>query len=501
MFFAAPPASAQQLMNVAVSRVEPGQAVIVVKTDVPTDVTIDYGTAPGVYTASVSAAGSARHELPLTGLPGSARVYYRLTVADSAAPATSFSYPEDSFSSFKAPGQPYSFMAVGDNRPSFSSPVLPAAAWIANVQMMADARPDLALHSGDVITAENTDTAALNEEKYDAFFGATSVLTRSVPLYMAAGNHEQLYTAVGMAGYLREFTLPEHNGPDAATRGELYYSFDHGDTHFVILCSEIPGQTGLVTGDQLVWLQDDLAANTRPWLVVVVHKPLFGESGALSHANDPWTNPASAVGQQNRADVIALFRQYGVDIVFEGHDHYYKRHVDSGIQYIVTGGGGSPLYSLPFMGPGDVIQASAFHHVRVDETAGSLAVSAIDTGGKTLESFTLGTPALGLSNADAYWASMSDYGSRQLSVDYTMDNHGEGDAENVEIIYAQATNGVFPLTTLPAPVGDLRKGGSGPVTMKYLVQPGVSSFQTTTYAVCDGLDGARHFFPGPPPGT
>jgi len=96
---------------------------------------------------------------------------------------------------------------------------------------------------------------------------------------------------------------------------------------------------------------------------------------------------------------------------------------------------------------------------------------------------------------------MSDYGSRQLSVDYTMDNHGEGDAENVEIIYAQATNGVFPLTTLPAPVGDLRKGGSGPVTMKYLVQPGVSSFQTTTYAVCDGLDGARHFFPGPPPGT
>ncbi|MHC1592049.1 MAG: hypothetical protein ACXQS8_08175, partial [Candidatus Helarchaeales archaeon] len=34
---------------------------------------------------------------------------------------------------------------------------------------------------------------------------------------------------------------------------------------------------------------------------------------------------------------------YGVDVVFQGHDHHYERMLVNGIYYFVTGGGGGPL--------------------------------------------------------------------------------------------------------------------------------------------------------------
>ena len=495
------PAYAQQVKNVAVSRVEPGQATIHVKTDFTSDVTIEYGTAPSPFTSVAASSGRLRHEVALTGLPDSARIYYRLTVTESAEPVNTQVFPVKSFSAFKAAGMAFSFTVAGDNRPAPNNPISPTTGWIANINRMIAESPDLALHSGDIIMAEGTDTGSDIEAKYDAYFGVTGDLTWSAPFYMAAGNHERLFDAVGMNGYLQEFTLPQNNGPDAAQYGELYYSFDHGDTHFVILCSEIPGQYGLVTGNQLLWLGEDLAASNMPWTVVVVHQPLHGQSGTSSHQADPWSDTDNAIGQQNRADLTALFEQYGVDIVFHGHDHYYKHHAENGIQYVVTGGGGSPLYDLPAMEPGDIFQARAFHHVKIDETAESLGVSAIDTSGAVLESFTLGTPVLGLSTTSVYWASYADYMARELSVDYALDNRGGGDALGVEIIYAQATNGVFPLTAIPAHVADLDKGQNSPVTLKYLVPHGVVSFRTISYAACDALDGTHYVFPGPPPGA
>ncbi|MHB1324844.1 MAG: hypothetical protein ACYDGS_04015 [Thermoleophilia bacterium] len=104
-------------------------------------------------------------------------------------------------------------------------------------------------------------------------------LTYSTPYYVASGNHERLNYANSKAGFDQEFTFPLNNGADAAIYGEHYYSFDNGD---------------------------------------------------------PWVNTGNLAGQQNKADIQALFLQYGVDIVFEGHDHYYLRHEEDGIQYDET---------------------------------------------------------------------------------------------------------------------------------------------------------------------
>ena len=43
-----------------------------------------------------------------------------------------------------------------------------------------------------------------------------------------------------------------------------------------------------------------------------------------------------------REALAPLFEQYGVDVVFTGHNHNYERNEVNGVTYIVTGGGGAP---------------------------------------------------------------------------------------------------------------------------------------------------------------
>ena len=38
-------------------------------------------------------------------------------------------------------------------------------------------------------------------------------------------------------------------------------------------------------------------------------------------------------------------QRYGVDLVLNGHDHFYERSIDdNGVMYVIAGGGGAPLY-------------------------------------------------------------------------------------------------------------------------------------------------------------
>lgn len=492
--FTASPALALQSKNVAVSRVSGSSAVLVVKTDAVSDVQVEYGFAPGVYTGTRSSLGQIRHEVLIDNLPASSTVYYRVTMTESGDPVNTATLSEKSFRTTKTSGIPFSFAVVGDNRPNTITTVQPAV-WGTIVGQMMSENLDLTLHAGDIISGSATDAPAQNLAKYDGFFAVTAPLTASVPLYTAVGNHEYIGTASNRAGYEQEFTLPVNNGADAATYGEEYYSFNHGDTHFIVLCTEIPGQAGLVTGNQKAWLVQDLAQNTKPWTVVTLHRPLF--SGV--HTTDPWMNTANTAGQQNKAELHALFRDNGVDVVFAGHEHYYLRHVEDGVHYVITGGAGSSLYNLPLFTAGDMFGAKTFEHVKVDETAASLKLTAIDSTGAILETLTLGSPSLGLSASSVYWGSYADYTAGDLSVDYQLANSGQGDAASVQMVMFAATNGVSSLSSAPLSIGSLPAGQSATFTVHYQVPPSLVYFQTTTYATASDLSGHSFQLPGPAP--
>lgn len=489
----ASPALALEVKNVAVSKVTGSSAVLVVKTDTATDVVVDYGDTAGVYGTTKSSDGLTRHEVTLDGLAVGMTVYYRVEITDSADAGSVINIAEQSFRAQRGSGDPFSFTVAGDNRPNSGSAAQPAA-WWAIVALMTAEAPDLSLAVGDLIYGVN-DTFAQNVVRYEDFFAVTTQMTYSAPLYTAVGNHERIDAAGARAAYEQEFTLPENNGADALTDGELYYSFDHGDTHFIALSTEVPGEEGMIINDQKDWLESDLAANTQPWVVVFMHKPLFNGM----HAGDPWTNTLNASGQQNKADIHALFVLHGVDIVFAGHEHLYYHHVEDGIHYVITGGGGAPLSTPLPLGAGDVFAASAYHYVTVDESPALLSVSAIDSSGSELESFTIGEPDLDLSFDSSYWASFNDFMVRDLTTGFDLISSGEGEAVDVQMVYLAATNGVTAQTSMPLAVGNMAIGDSAPLTLVFRVPHGVASFRAFAYATCEDIDGNAYELPGPAP--
>ena len=111
------------------------------------------------------------------------------------------------------------------------------------------------------------------------------------------------------------YASPEH----------FYYSFDYGPIHIVMID---PYTAEFQEGsEQYQWLQADLARPAR-FKVVVMHQPAWSYR---------WSSYAL------RQHLHGLFKSSGVDVVLQGHDHFYSRLVVDGIQYVVIGGGGGSL--------------------------------------------------------------------------------------------------------------------------------------------------------------
>lgn len=488
----APEALAISASNIAVSEVGETSAVLVVKTDVTSDVSVDYGTAPGVYTTTRNSNAVARHEVTLDGLSPSTTIYYRVSMANSSNPADTATLDEASFSSASAAGDPFSFAVTGDNRPNADTVVQPDV-WSTIVAQVMGENVHMVLSVGDIIYGMADDSLARNVAKMEGFFATTSPMTAFTPLYVAAGNHELINFVNNRTGYEQEFTFPENNGADAGTYPEEYYSFDNGDVHFIALCTEIPGQEGRITGNQLAWLESDLAAGDRVWTVVFMHRPLF--SGL--HPFDPWVNLFDPAGQQNKADLHALFLEHGVDVVFEGHEHHYMHHEEDGIHYVISGGGGAPL-KPPFLNdPGDIYGSASFQHVKVDETTARMDLVCIDSGGSSLESFTLWSLDFDISASDIYWASLADYHSRQLNVNYLISNSDSTDISNIQVLGLEASSGVMPVTSTPFAVTDIPAGGNTNITVEYQIPEGVSTFNALAYVTCQDALGNVYEMPGP----
>ena len=70
-----------------------------------------------------------------------------------------------------------------------------------------------------------------------------------------------------------------------------------------------------------------------------------------------------------------LFEGNGVQLVFAGHDHAYERTIIHGITYVVSGGGGAPLYGQrQLKNPKSLVFKEVYHFVQVDVTSENLSL-------------------------------------------------------------------------------------------------------------------------------
>lgn len=99
----------------------------------------------------------------------------------------------------------------------------------------------------------------------------------------------------------------------------------------------------------------------------------------------------AAGGHGNKTAVQERFQplaeQYGVDLVINGHNHYYLRCVVNGIPHITTGGGGAPLYS-PNMSAGYLAAAeSTKHFTEIVVNGDDIKVVARRTDGTVIDTY------------------------------------------------------------------------------------------------------------------
>ena len=168
-----------------------------------------------------------------------------------------------------------------------------------------------------------------------------------------------------------------------AVFGPRDYFFDHGGWRFVCLDSS----DRRVTGTQLVWLKNALAVPGPKVIFTHVPPDYIKSIEPLKEVGELETGPLDkgAIGdfftnyfKSGSKEFEELVSNGGVKAVYMGHIHAFWAADHRGVRYIISGGGGSPLYPLP---PGYPKKRFA-HTLRVSAGLGGLIETVVPYRGE-----------------------------------------------------------------------------------------------------------------------
>ncbi|MBE7485041.1 MAG: metallophosphoesterase family protein [Polyangiaceae bacterium] len=272
---------------------------------------VQYGTASGSYTKTVTAKTTQAnaglgyiHEAELTGLTPNTKYYYIAgATADGFTGEASFTtgpVPDPSCGSVK-----FSFLA--DNRPD---PIFGGGEnWPQIMGQAANHKPAFMLNGGDLV---------IDGDKIDQWLkllGWTSPVAKSIPFMPAMGNHDTGPGAGDGANYNQIFALPRSTGPNGSNTEDYYY-FTYANAIFVSLNTENHKTGSIPFADQAAWLDGVLTANPKKWKFVYFHKPVYTTGTAVSHPPNE---------EKQNAAFVPVFDKHHVDVVFQSHNHWYER--------------------------------------------------------------------------------------------------------------------------------------------------------------------------------
>lgn len=211
------------------------------------------------------------------------------------------------------------------------------------IRRMNDAvNPDLVVNLGDDIEDESREADLTR-------YGQCQAILRGAraPLVNVAGNHDLIHL----------------NREDLAAfwqrEGPLYYAFDLGGWHFVVLHTiERQDVDVRIPGPQLEWLRADLASGDAPTVVLMHH------SASEQCLDDSrwWPGRAHLALVKERAELRALLEASArVRLVVNGHLHWNHLDVIAGIPYVTVQ---SLVENIDDDAPGRPAAAHAVMHLR-----------------------------------------------------------------------------------------------------------------------------------------
>jgi uncharacterized protein (TIGR03437 family) len=375
-----------------------------IRGDAPLELYFEYGTKPGSYTSRTKS-------VTTTTDPYASGFYLSQSVMDGLVPDTSYCYrmqsrpagssaafapgAESCFHTQRPPGSSFVFAIQGDSHPEREKTMFSRDLYLQTLAAVAKEQPDFYLTSGDdfsVDTLPTPYTSAAVTGRYTLQLPYFDVLTRSTPLFLVTGNHEETS--------LSNFNLP----PDSANSNQVpiwaqnahnlyypspapndpvtgafytgnttnipgigllrdYYAWQWGDALFVVIDpywsspaqvdtglggqnntggGKTPDRWQITHGDaQYFWLKQTLEQSKAKWKFIFAHHVMGTGRGGIEIANQFEWGGQNANGTQgfaaNRptwtAPIHQLMVANKVTVFFQAHDHVFAHQELDGVVY------------------------------------------------------------------------------------------------------------------------------------------------------------------------
>ena len=303
--------AAQLLRGPYLQTPTPVSIIIKWRTDEATESIVLYGTeSDRLHLIDGDLDPTTEHEVQLTELSTATRYFYSIgSLDETLAEGQDFS-----FLTHPTPGRakPTRVWVIGDCGTANTGAGNQIGVRDAYYNYAGSRYTDVWLALGD-----NAYYSGYDHEYQANFFDVYPRMFRQTPIWSTLGNHETYSVAPGARlPYDDIFSFPTSGESGGVASGtEKYYSFDYANIHFVCLDSMSSARTP--GSAMLTWLAQDLAANTKDWLIAFFHHPPYTKG---SHNSDTEIEHI-----QMRQHVTPLLEAYGVDLVLGGHSHIYER--------------------------------------------------------------------------------------------------------------------------------------------------------------------------------
>ncbi len=287
----------------------PTNMIVRWRTDWFSDSVLRYGTNLAQLDHALSNATlSTEHEINITGLTADTLYFYAVGAGGTVLAGGTNCY----FRTSPVEARPVRLWVVGDSGTANDHARIVRDAYYA---ITGPAHTDALLMVGD-----NTVGDGFDNDLQQAVFDMYDDFLRRTVAWPSLGNHDAGDApdvfGNGAGPHCDIFSLPmQGEAGGLASGSELYYSFDYANAHVVCLDSYISDRSS--NGPMLTWLQQDLAATDKDWILAYWHHPPYSWA---EHNSDYET-----IEIEMRERVVPILEAYGVDLVICGHSHVYER--------------------------------------------------------------------------------------------------------------------------------------------------------------------------------
>ena len=355
------------------------------QSDTGTSATLFWGTSTAYdHQANVASYGNDKQfRYTISGLTPGTKYYYKVRLGTHEKTGSFYTAPPSSATDV-------SFYVYGDTR---SHPDVQNNVTGRILTEMANdpASQTLCVLTGDLVSHGRSEQDWDNQF-FNSQYPNNETLKSRVPFVIARGNHENYNGSYSSGNATVFYKYWPYTFAGGSTDGDdMYYSFDYGPVHIAVLDqydnhSWHPAQ---VSAAQRQWLQNDLAASSKPWKFVVLHEPGWSaRSTTRSGSRGLFSEHSNNADVQNHIQPLCV--QYDVQAVFGGHNHYYAHTLVDSVHHFTLGGGGAPLYQPSHTSGGIIVYAEATpHFMKVSIRGDSATLRVIRPDGSVVETVRL----------------------------------------------------------------------------------------------------------------